>query len=98
MGDHVRLLLYSDTYTLLQRPLFVPSGHNLTLVGEGEYAAIDANQRSRLFEVAEGAGLELINLRLTRGRAQEGEDGGCLLVLGGTVTLIRCRVEFNQAH
>ncbi|KAL1496475.1 hypothetical protein AB1Y20_016429 [Prymnesium parvum] len=62
-------------------------GINATIRSEGE-AVLDAQGRSRLFEVLAGGSLHLESLRLLNGWADN--SGGALMVRGAAATLVRC--------
>jgi len=63
-------------------------GINATIRSDGGEAVLDAQGRSRMFEVLAGGSLHLESLRLLNGWADI--SGGALMVRGAAATLVRC--------
>ncbi|KAL1526906.1 hypothetical protein AB1Y20_015597 [Prymnesium parvum] len=78
----------ADTVLHLEGRMLLVDGINVTIRSDGGEAVLDAQGRSRLFDVFSGGSLHLESLRLLNGWADI--SGGVLMVRGAAATLVRC--------
>src|SRR6516162_3479386 len=85
----------SGTITLTSGQLSITHTGGLTIAGPGaDELTISGNDASRVFRVASGVSVEIDDLTITHGRA---DNGGGIWNAGGTLTLSDDVISNNQA-
>ena len=78
----------------LDAPISIGSGTFLSIKGEGDLAEVKGGGAGRLFDVSESGGLELSQLKLSGGAA---ENGGAIYSTAANVSIDSCVFEGNVA-
>ena len=87
--------LYGQTITLNGSELLIDK--SITIDAADMNITIDANQRSRVFYIEEGAEVTLMELTITNGYAGDAPTNGGGIYNAGTLTVARCTITENNA-
>ena len=92
--------LYGKTVVLNGRELSIDK--NITIDASGVNITIDANKKSRAFNIAAGAKVELVDLKITGGyyygdTSNDGTGGGAIRNYG-TLSMTSCTITGNSTH